>query len=71
MKATNLFTGLGQIPPGLEQITSGLQYISASLRQIPVGFYVNILVENEEYQTANKPAIVDGGMTEWEDHIYL
>ncbi|KIJ05671.1 hypothetical protein PAXINDRAFT_21092, partial [Paxillus involutus ATCC 200175] len=71
MKATNLFTGLGQIPPGLEQITSGLQYISASLRQIPAGFYVNILVENEEYQTANKPALVDGGMTEWEDHIYL
>ncbi|KAF8836483.1 hypothetical protein BDN67DRAFT_1005403, partial [Paxillus ammoniavirescens] len=71
IKATNLFTGLGQIPPGLEQITSGLQYLSASLRQIPAGFYVNILVENEEYQTANKPALVHGGMTEWEDHIYL
>ncbi|KAF8842126.1 hypothetical protein BDN67DRAFT_1039577, partial [Paxillus ammoniavirescens] len=71
MKATNLVTGLGQIPPGLEQITSGLQYISASLRQIPAGFYVNIIVENEEYQTANKPALVDGGMTEWEDHVYL
>ncbi|KAF8835911.1 hypothetical protein BDN67DRAFT_1015133, partial [Paxillus ammoniavirescens] len=71
MKAMNLFTGLGQIPPGLEQIASGLQYLSASLRQIPAGFYVNILVENEEYQTANKPALVHGGMTEWEDHIYL
>ncbi|KAF8833379.1 hypothetical protein BDN67DRAFT_976637 [Paxillus ammoniavirescens] len=59
MKAMNLFTGLGQIPPGLD------------LRQIPAGFYVNILVENEEYQTANKPALVHGGMTEWEDHIYL
>ncbi|KAF8832952.1 hypothetical protein BDN67DRAFT_986349, partial [Paxillus ammoniavirescens] len=71
MKAMNLFTGLGQIPSGLEQIPSSLQYISASLRQIPAGFYVNVLVENEEYQTANKPALVDGGMTEWEDHIYL
>ncbi|KAF8834626.1 hypothetical protein BDN67DRAFT_975887 [Paxillus ammoniavirescens] len=71
MKATNLFTGLGQIPPRLEQITSGLQYLSASLRQIPAGFYVNVLVENEEYQTANKPALLHGGMTEWEDHIYL
>ncbi|KIJ17281.1 hypothetical protein PAXINDRAFT_10125 [Paxillus involutus ATCC 200175] len=71
MKAANLFTRLGQISPGLEQITSDLRYISASLRQIPAGFYVNILVENEEYKTANKPALVDGGTTEWEDHIYL
>ncbi|KAF8836801.1 hypothetical protein BDN67DRAFT_983674 [Paxillus ammoniavirescens] len=71
MKAMKLFIGLGQIPPGLEQIPSSLQYISASLRQIPAGFYVNVLVENEEYQTANKPALVDGGMTEWENHIYM
>ncbi|KAF8842592.1 hypothetical protein BDN67DRAFT_1001504 [Paxillus ammoniavirescens] len=66
MKATNLFTRLGQIPT-----TSSLQYISASLRQIPAGFYVNIFVENKEYKTANKSAIVVGGMAEWEDHIYL
>ncbi|KIK97045.1 hypothetical protein PAXRUDRAFT_258669 [Paxillus rubicundulus Ve08.2h10] len=66
MKATNLFTGLGQIPP-----TSDLQHISASLRQIPAGFYVNIFADNKEYKTANKPVIVDGGMAEWDDHIYL
>ncbi|KAF8839723.1 hypothetical protein BDN67DRAFT_981611 [Paxillus ammoniavirescens] len=71
MEATNHFTGLGQIPPGLGQMTSGLQYGFPSLQQIPAGFYVNVLIENKEYRTTNKPAIANGGMSKWKDYLHF
>ncbi|KAF9219182.1 hypothetical protein BS17DRAFT_789952 [Gyrodon lividus] len=45
--------------------------LSASLRRLPAGFYVSMMIENKEYRTANKPASMEKGMTEWLDHIYL
>jgi hypothetical protein len=64
MKATGLSTRLGRLPAGFEQITAGIW-------QFPIGFCVNMLVGENEYQTTNKPANMGGGTTEWLEHIYL
>ncbi|KAF8840594.1 TPR-like protein [Paxillus ammoniavirescens] len=71
MKAMDLSTGLGQIPSILQQDNSNLQHVSACLGQMPAGFYVTILVGNNEYRTANKAVRADGGVVEWQDHIDL
>ncbi|KAF8840304.1 hypothetical protein BDN67DRAFT_1003061 [Paxillus ammoniavirescens] len=50
---------------------SSADTVSAGLGQILAAFYVNILVGDKEYKTASNPARVDGGMTKWQDYIYL
>jgi len=45
--------------------------LTLGLRRIPAGFYVQVQADDIQWQTTNKPLLVDMDVLEWDQHIVL
>ncbi|KAF9236251.1 hypothetical protein BU15DRAFT_77223 [Melanogaster broomeanus] len=71
--STNDSSPGGVSVPGRQIIITKLKAtnVATGLRRIPAGFYVSILIGNDQWKTTNNPVCPTSGVAEWNDLIDL